>query len=359
MCSRFRKTIANRRVIQCTIALVLFAYIGNGFSCTQKTTGNKPMNDDQRKALEVISVSDEDYLNPANDYVLSLQNQLVKVLSKGMMMATPGQPQKPVPGFYALSAAKVVDIQNVDKVAALLASEESGLGRWQVDPKQNLQLALYDHELNKLLVKRYSTMPEGKRQVIPKPSGSGNTPSQREQNMTFTSVTPIYLNNQFKEDLHGGQFSLAVLVYNKPSNIVSFEVKDTAPAKELNTNIVQPVHVNNVSVADLSIIDVSLDRYSKSSRIVTFSLNSRVLSAVTCEKSKPVLASLTLIKLDSASSVVVDMLLPVPADYDNKSALSWEMDLSEIISKNSLSGLYQAYLLFGKQLSSAFEIEID
>jgi len=51
--------------------------------------------------------------------------------------------------------------------------------------------------------------------------------------------------------------------------------------------------------------------------------------------------------------------LSVPADYNYKSALSWEMSLSETISKNSLSGLYQGYLLFGKELSSAFEIEID
>lgn len=358
MCKFSQLKFTTKIVIRCVIALVFFACIGNGFSCTQKLIGMNTMNENQQKALEIISLADEKYSNLSQSDVLSLQSKLTSKLNAGIMMAPPTQNQSSKPGLYALSAPSKVKHQDEDKITVLFASEESGMRRWKVDPKQNLQLALFDHQLKKLIIKRYSTMPDGKRQIIPSPSQSGEAPSAREQSTVLTSVQPIYLAYQFKDILHSGNFSLTVLMYNKKSNTVNFEISENEEAEVKRAGLTQAVVVDAVSLSTTPAVDISLDSFSMPTRTLRFSASAETLSHAVCKQTQKLHASLSLLKLDSASSFVIDMELSLPSTYTSENSLTWELSLADAISKHSLDGLYQLYLTMGKTWSPGLEIEI-
>ena len=313
------------------------------------------MNDDQRKAIEVVNLPNQDYFSITGDKILILQRDLAEMLRGDMFLPSLSQMNEPKESTYALGAPEKVDLEKVDNLTVLFAEEESGLRRWQVDQKQNLHLALFSHAQGELFIKRYNTIPKGKRQLKPQPSKSGVKPSKKEQAFLLTGVTPMDLLGQFGQNLSPGKYSVTVLIYDMATNTETFEI----------VNSKSPVEILNKNVHNLSFIRIykSSTQSDKGLRIQQISGEKIRLFAHVDSDNAPLKkgedsillqASLALLKLDSEEPCIINMLIPV--ESEERLSLHWEVDIKQALKNIELNGDYQAYLFVGSTVSEATKL---
>lgn len=317
------------------------------------------MSDNQRKAIEVVNLPDQDYFNVTRDNILILQRNLAKALRRERLLLPSSEQDKSPPKetTYALGAPEKVDLENVDNLTVLFAAEESGLRRWQVDQKQNLHLALMNHTQGMLSVKRYNTIPKGKRQLVPQPSRSGQKPPRQKQMTILTGITPMDLLSQFGR-LPQGKYSLSVLVYDMTTNTKTFEIINSiVPIKNLNKNIHASDFVSVFNPPARHKADLHIRQISNKEIQLSAHVNFDDAPLKKGENSALLQASLALLRLDSGEPHVINMLIPVKPQQQLDP--HWQIDIYQAIENVELNGEYQAYLFIRDAVSMPTRLHFD
>jgi hypothetical protein len=340
----------------------------NGMGIYPNSAGKNMTNKNQRKALDIIELPDEDYFSLDDKKLLQLQLKLAKAL-RGTKMPPPKQMKEPQETTYTISSPATIDVVKHDNIPVLFASEESGLRKWQVSLEQNMHIIMLDRITGKLNIRRYSSHPQGKRQVTPTPSKSGQEPTTSNKTSIFRGIELINLKDQFKNIPLGNKYSISVVVYDHSTNTRTINLLGVENSKLLQTDSTPSQFINlktQTRVLDDIGIEMTINVAAAPSQETlvscSASLTNENVNLLTSDNGYLLPASIVMLKLDEEMPEIIEMNILVSDDNfkngkEKKFQVNWEFELSRALYGKILEGDFQAYLLIGDQISNAVLLE--
>lgn len=315
------------------------------------------MNEARRKAVQLLTLPDQDYFAFDEQRVLAAQLQLAELFDAGALPPPTAMPATPM--FVALGAPRQLDLNHHSELPVLIALRYTGQREWEAHYQQNIWLLAV--ELNSGAAHIGRLFNPGKRELTPESSKSGNPPDSIDAEAVYTSIQRIDLRRAIAHDWQPGRLAVTVIFYDWKSNTAVVELQGEG-------NAAKPLPLGQPSPF-LTIIDPSLapsmadgaafalqSGVSRSSVVnLAFDLpRDNQLLLIHREKRTPLLkATLLLLQLDDKWPVQIDLLAPINllklASGESRLQGALRLDLQAAIGR-TLTGAYQVYLLAGDQV---------
>ncbi len=182
------------------------------------------MNTENERITEILRFTDEAYFSLTEDQLLDLQDALSdRVEDEKTGEADTFRPR------VALGAPRRVDLRTQRTVPVLLASFQTGLRAWQVNPDPNTYLFVKNDRTGELVFSR--PLINMRRGIQPRPSGAGEPPDELNATSTSSKVDAIDLVEKMAGRLSPGRNSVTAVVYDVRSNTVQIELDGESQAE--------------------------------------------------------------------------------------------------------------------------------
>lgn len=182
------------------------------------------MDEGQRKAVETLSLPDDEYSRLDDDRLTALRGRLAAAIAVDPFSAPPAPPDADVPPLLALGAPRVVTLERRDDFPLLVAYRTTGQRDWEVSFPLNARVLLTDLRHGDSRTARLVV--SHKRGPVPTPSGEGRRPDALNAG-TRRIELEAYRGIRRRLDVpwHPGRHALTTLVHDRVSNTHVVELR--------------------------------------------------------------------------------------------------------------------------------------
>lgn len=355
--------------------LVLYAHAGDAAARAtggaNKGEKNTVMNHSQKKALEVISLSDGEILDMDEGKVAQLSLKLAAAFEEDPFAAPPTQVPRMPDLFLALAAPKVVNLEQREDFSILLAARRTGLRQWEVDKDQNARLLVFNLDTGEMKSQRLFVRP--KRMLTPEPSRSGPKPEGVAAAASMIGVeSRVELRPLLGLDWRPARLALTVVEYDLISNTVFVELKgggerEAAKSQRASAFLsgVQAVPASPKLQENGMSLAVPPNAGGQKPVIVHGAVrlpaDQTVTVADSSDRGKFLLKlSMVLVKLDQENAVQIELVVPATlrggAGAGQTVEAYFSMDIHAALPGLQLNGTNQIYLNAGGQVAGPYSI---
>ncbi len=320
------------------------------------------MNEAQHKAVQLLTLSDEEYFAFDRQRLLAVQMQLSNLLRDGARQPPTATPSA-TPMFVALGAPRQLDFAHHTELPVLLALRYTGQREWEVHHKQNIWLLAT--ELNSGDTHIGHLFHSDKRERTPQPSMSGTPPDSINAKGVRTSVQRIDLRQAVVHEWRPGRLALTAIYYDWKSNTAIMDLRGEDETRQLQLGRASPfLAIIDPPPARTDGIALTLPSAAGQPTTLAFDLPRGNQSIIMDrEKQAPLLkATLLLLQLDDKQPVQIDMQVPVkilkPMFGESRLQGAVRFDL-RAATERVLAGPYQVYLLAGDRVIGPQAISLE
>ena len=311
------------------------------------------MNDARNKSIELLKLHDDAYFTLDEDKLLALQLQFAALFRP--KPAAPVVKSEQVSCAIAIGAPRTAG-KNSD-LPLLVATYETGLRNWEVDPQQNLAVMATNLITGQFRISR--PLVAGKRQATPEPSATGSAPTGTLANQTLSAVRRLNLAGLWSDGLPPGRYAVSVIAYDTRSNTIIIDWQPQGDTAKPATRAPSPALTSR---HDETLPDNGI-RFHMPNRVphgtplsvqATVSVPANHVPLLKMEGSPETVllgAVFLLMRLDNPAAISLDLAVPVAIDttksHDQKIGVSFAFDLNQSKDKPLATGTYKAYFTVG------------
>jgi hypothetical protein len=323
--------------------------------------GKRIMSEARNNAVELLKMPDEAYFSAGDDRILVLQRALSKIYREAEMSGS----RDAQPSIAIGAPRKAV---SKDELPLLIATHQTGLRNWQVDPKQNLFVVATN--LDTAQVRLARPLVPGKRERTPRPSASGVPPNESLAEQVSNHVQRLNVAGLWSDGLAPGRYALTVIIYDWLSNtvLVDWRPSKQIPAAETTQWVPEVLaQARDEPVPREGLAFHLPERVAAAAPVLlraSVSLPAGHLPRMRLEdrpEARLVPATVLLVRLDEPLAFSVDIGVPVksvaqPTDRINA---IFATDLRHAKRDELSAGTYRSYLIVGPDIAGPVPIVLE